>query len=395
MEQDFVSYLENGNLEDAETLYGTIHAMFGSCADSTLRKPVLPDFLLRFSPGWIYTRIMGLAVEMLQKLRDYKGAVELLEQLLEQKAFCGGKRGYWWDRLALNLNQHLKLAEKSLDAISRGLADDHVRTGHRLALIGRARRICSSSSHTEFRDQIAKFPLPYQHEPKEVEINGSVIADGVSGRKTVFIMADESFAAEDGDFMLSSVEDLALKHYLQAEKWEHGLHAEGSSLTAVFCLLLWDVIFASGVPDVFRTKYQASPLDFDTDHFYESRKDLIEKRLATMSNANNDDLCDMIAGTWNTHYGQMCMGMNWNLFPGQLRDAQICGRLAKDYHHCRGGVPDLTLWSPTTHTCKFVEVKGPGDRLSPKQVLWLDFLTGLGVDAEVCKVKAVGSRGIR
>ena len=36
MEQDFVSYLENGNLEDAETLYGTIHAMFGSCADSSI-----------------------------------------------------------------------------------------------------------------------------------------------------------------------------------------------------------------------------------------------------------------------------------------------------------------------------------------------------------------------
>lgn len=33
------------------------------------------------------------------------------------------------------------------------------------------------------------------------------------------------------------------------------------------------------------------------------------------------------------------------------------------------------------------EVKGPGDRLSHKQMLWLDYLLKLGVDAEVCHVK--------
>lgn len=33
------------------------------------------------------------------------------------------------------------------------------------------------------------------------------------------------------------------------------------------------------------------------------------------------------------------------------------------------------------------EVKGPGDRLSHKQILWIDYLLGLGVDAEVCHVK--------
>ena len=34
-----------------------------------------------------------------------------------------------------------------------------------------------------------------------------------------------------------------------------------------------------------------------------------------------------------------------------------------------------------------VEVKGPGDRLSTKQILWLDYLRSLGVDAEVCHVQ--------
>jgi len=38
---------------------------------------------------------------------------------------------------------------------------------------------------------------------------------------------------------------------------------------------------------------------------------------------------------------------------------------------------------------QIVEVKGPGDRLSTKQILWLDYLTRLGVDAEVCYVKGL------
>ena len=39
-------------------------------------------------------------------------------------------------------------------------------------------------------------------------------------------------------------------------------------------------------------------------------------------------------------------------------------------------------------TCiQISEVKGPGDRLSHKQMMWLDYLLKLGVDAEVCHVK--------
>ena len=34
-----------------------------------------------------------------------------------------------------------------------------------------------------------------------------------------------------------------------------------------------------------------------------------------------------------------------------------------------------------------VEVKGPGDRLSTKQILWLEYLINIGADAEVCYVK--------
>lgn len=38
---------------------------------------------------------------------------------------------------------------------------------------------------------------------------------------------------------------------------------------------------------------------------------------------------------------------------------------------------------------RIIEVKGPNDRLSPKQTLWLDFLVSLGVEAEVCHVQGI------
>ena len=36
---------------------------------------------------------------------------------------------------------------------------------------------------------------------------------------------------------------------------------------------------------------------------------------------------------------------------------------------------------------RIVEVKGPNDRLSTKQVLWLDYLLEFGAQAEVCHVE--------
>ena len=39
----------------------------------------------------------------------------------------------------------------------------------------------------------------------------------------------------------------------------------------------------------------------------------------------------------------------------------------------RSGLPDLTLWNPETEEIKFVEVKGPGDKLSFKQILWIRY----------------------
>lgn len=55
-------------------------------------------------------------------LLSQQEAVQELEDLLSQKVYCPDSRGRWWDRLALNLHQHLKRLEpvgtQSLDRLA-------------------------------------------------------------------------------------------------------------------------------------------------------------------------------------------------------------------------------------------------------------------------------------
>jgi fanconi-associated nuclease 1 len=87
----------------------------------------------------------------------------------------------------------------------------------------------------------------------------------------------------------------------------------------------------------------------------------------------------------------------------------VCRCLAEDYAHWSGGFPDLILWNAAARQCKvrppgtgsasvgatnrpkrqFVEVKGPGDRLSDTQRVWLSTLAALGADVALCHVQGV------
>jgi len=67
--------------------------------------------------------------------------------------------------------------------------------------------------------------------------------------------------------------------------------------------------------------------------------------------------------------------------------ADMCERFIRGYRFCRSGMPDLTMWNADTKDYKIVEVKGPNDKLSTKQILWLDFFMRRGAQVEVCYVK--------
>ncbi|XP_007948091.1 fanconi-associated nuclease 1 [Orycteropus afer afer] len=360
----------------------------------------LPLFLRCFTVGWIYTRILSRAVEILQRLHMYEEAVKELENLLSQKIYCPESRGRWWDRLALNLHQHLKCLKPAIKCITEGLADPDVRTGHRLSLCQRAVRLRESPSCKKYSHLFHKVPEITVGDVKHVTITGKICPQSGLG-KSVFVMEAEE--AGTLTTMLCSVEELALAHY-RSNGFDQGIHGEGSTFSTLYGLLLWDIIFMDGIPDVFRNAYQAFPLDLYTDSFFASRQPAIEARLQLIHAAPAETLCAWLAAAWQAQEGRMASVVSWDLF-ASLQQAQdlvsclggpvlsgVCRCLAADFRHCRGGLPDLVVWNSQNHHFKLVEVKGPNDRLSQKQMIWLDELQKLGAEVEVCHVIAVGAR---
>lgn len=186
------------------------------------------------------------------------------------------------------------------------------------------------------------------------------------------------------------VEMYALQHY--EGLGYRGYHCEGRIITTLFGLLFWDVIFAP-VPGAFETPYQAAPLDIFEDTFYHAREELFEARLDEIGEGKAREIIESVddkhreRGTW-------CLGVRWDLFPKQdlLEIAEVrsgfehrltclmfmqcfrgealaclCRVLCEDYAQRGSGVPDLFIWNYSERHCKFVEVKGPGDKLQENQ----------------------------
>ena len=62
-------------------------------------------YLRRFSPGWVYTRIVHKGLAPLARFKEYKREHDLLVELLGQRLFHVARRGAWYQRKAL-LEEH-------------------------------------------------------------------------------------------------------------------------------------------------------------------------------------------------------------------------------------------------------------------------------------------------
>ncbi|ORY75355.1 VRR-NUC domain-domain-containing protein [Leucosporidium creatinivorum] len=354
----------------------------------------------RFHPGWPLTRVVYKAASIFAKLDDHDREVSLLRALLAQTSFRRGKRGAWYDRLALGMMRYPlgdeakpdckpkkkeRLArQRKLDALEvclKGLEDPYTHLVYRSSLQRRIQRIESSLDVPKAERRVFDALLA-KSEHRIME--GERLDEPTIGKKSVWRASD---GAECG------VEELALEQY-EREGWK-GFHSENGILTTIFTLTFWDIVFAP-VNGVFETKYQSAPLDLSTDAFAIVRRPLINDRLAAIRRGEaasflekNDDR-ERPRGTW-------AVGVNWEKFAKQdlLEIVQCIGGEAlatiltmfcEEYGHRTGGIPDLCLWNPALSLCKFSEVKGPGDHLSETQKVWIDVLLGAGVEVEVCRV---------
>lgn len=62
-------------------------------------------YLRRFSPGWVYTRVVHKGLAPLARFKEHKRERDLLIELLDQRLFHTARRGSWYQRKAL-LEEH-------------------------------------------------------------------------------------------------------------------------------------------------------------------------------------------------------------------------------------------------------------------------------------------------
>ena len=202
-------------------------------------------------------------------------------------------------------------------------------------------------------------------------------------------------------------QSVIIKLKLNKKGFTNGKHAETKVITTIYGILFWDIIFDNEIDNVFVDKFQSSPLDIQTDQFYMNRKQSIDSKLELLKNAPIEFICELFAKSWLENMNTECSLVSWSLFAdldellglvkcfdsNQL--ASLCKNFCMQYRYFRSGGPDLILWSTETNECRFVEVKGPGDKLSDKQIIWLDFFMQNKISCEVCYVKGRNSKRLR
>ncbi|GAA5879167.1 hypothetical protein JCM1840_006215 [Sporobolomyces johnsonii] len=338
----------------------------------------------RFHPGWPLSRAAYKAAACYAKLTSFRR----------------GKRGDWHDRLALVLMKYPlgeerevgikakkkeRLArerkEEALRVCERGLDDPFTHLIYKSSLQRRIARIESALDIP--KDERRTFEVLLAKSQQRV-MEGERLDEPTIGRKSVW-------RASDGEEV--SVEELALEQYTK-EGWK-GFHSENGVLTSIFALIFWDIIFAP-VDGVFETAFQSAPLDLATDAFAIVRRPAITARLEAIERGEavkflkETDDRERPLGTW-------AVGINWDKFGqedlveiveciGGPALASILTVFVEEYGHRTGGIPDLCLWNPATAKVLFAEIKGPGDKLSETQKVWIDVLLAAGVGVEVCRV---------
>nr|CCA26680.1 conserved hypothetical protein [Albugo laibachii Nc14] len=387
----------------------------------------LPPFFEKYNPGYQFTRILHKAIEVFEKAKQYDVAVLLLKELLDANTNFGleRKRGYWWLRLALNSEQHLKLPrQQAIEICERALSEDringthHIVGGDRVALERRLDRLVAKrESNTE------------QNDPVKVD----AVHECIQGRPLNRQMGEKSrFIGYDDQ--PCSVEQLVIQKFYY-ENW-YGIHCEGHLFRNVVGMLMWEVLYLESVPDVFQTPFQDAPLDFGyADVFVRNRQVEIASRLRAISRFSQIELVSELERIWTTHFGTVSRFVSWTVYPlrlhqfialslGTTRLKALCEYMLSsvEYHQRSGsGIPDLLLLrlskkhqsgttdhfnvyehcgmdvavdhdtfgyaksiSETPETdvwlnqiegmdmeLRLIEVKGPRDRLSDQQRVWL------------------------
>jgi Fanconi-associated nuclease 1 len=376
-------------------------------------------YLRRFSPAWVYTRIVHKGLYVLGRYKLHEREHAVITDLLGQRLFHAARRGAWYTRKALLEEHYLYVLQPP-----PGVSDIEQQKKHwkRISLRtceqGLQDKDCHVIYHYDLQKRIKKLekqikiPKREQHDfghvlltkPVEITVEGIQIkkeyltpnkrSSAAGGkeekqRSTKTIWVDE---LQDGSEC--SVEEMCLSWY--RSQGMKGYHAEGGIIRTLFAYLFYDILFIY-IPNVFQTAYQTCPLDLHTDAFFPSRASEINHRLVEIANGDAERLIRTV-NSREREKNTCIIGLKWDFELDDLLEivkcfdsaalATVCKVMAQEYRVRGGGIPDLFLWHPDKKEVLFSEVKSENDRLSDTQRLWIHVLTGAGIRVELCHAVA-------
>jgi len=347
-------------------------------------------YLRRFSPAWVYTRIVHKGLQPLARFKEHLREHEILSELLFQRLFHAARRGAWYQRKAL-LEEHYMYALRPQENRSEEANKKHWK---RIALAtcetALQDRDCHVIYHYDLQKRIRKIekqlkiPKREQHEFSHVSLDKAIERSvegiriereetplrslsrrnsGVEGRfESVRRAGGKTIWLDELDTNAHvSVESMCLSHYRKKLSYK-GYHSEGGILRTLFGLLFYDVLFDIYVPNVFQTAYQTCPLDLHTDAFYGTRISEINARVNEIANG---DAAAILRRTWDAHFQRRTcvVGVRWDgyelddlveivdTFKGEALGT-VMRVMAQEYQARGGGVPDLFLWRPAGYKAK-------------------------------------------
>uniref|UniRef100_A0A2A4KAH8 Fanconi-associated nuclease n=1 Tax=Heliothis virescens TaxID=7102 RepID=A0A2A4KAH8_HELVI len=365
-----------------------------------LRYKSLPTWLRKFTPPYIYIKMLEKGVQELKRLKteeDYRLAVDILDTLIGQIAFRQHKKALWYAEKALILHTHLNSSEEAAKVLLQGFKDD-LSEDAKDALIPRANKI-ANQKNIDLREELRVELRSYT---KEAILESSFPGDHINKQpKDNYEQRGQlKFEAhtEEGKSTVYT-EKYCLLHYVNNCNYTHGEHWEGRIASSLFFLLFWDIIYSKpqGVSGIFLNHYQQYPLDMFCDSFYMTRKTLIDERLAFIQQCTEGQLLEFMQKQWEERpQSQLSEVRQRDIECSQLSAvtsclgagavSALCRRLATRYGYARSGFPDLTIWNINTKKIKFVEVKSDDDKPSVKQLQWLRYLIDNGIDAGFCYI---------
>ncbi|KAK0085140.1 hypothetical protein PV325_005727 [Microctonus aethiopoides] len=365
------------------------------------RDSNLPSHVRRFTASFIWSKVLMLSIDSPKKDPNYANFVgQFLKDLINYDGVICASAGRCYSELSAVEMKYNKNFDESARLIEKALSEKHLSIVIEAELIERAGKLASKTTgiSENWKSLMATLNITRKKKFECTPIENYIEAKKMQAESGTIAKSIWLIDAEENMNSYAQVEILAQSHYMK-NGFTKGLHCEGNLPVTLCTCAFWNEIYSVSVPGAFICRYQHAPLDLWSSMFIENRQKQIQKRIVALNHLDIEDFCEEMYECYVSHKEHSSL-MTPNLFHddkdikeiirclGMKKVIGLCLVLLNDFYHLSAGFPDLIVWNADTLECKVVEVKGPGDSLSIKQKLWINRLMELGINTEVCYVKA-------